>query len=258
MDLASLAQLDHSHRRHDSVMDDLLAAARRLAMGRPDPGDPDTVHRAVTYFQHAVKRHFLDEEGSVFPRLSTRRPDLAPQLATLSSEHPAQIALQHAIAEAALGLSGSSQQGAGKRLLEATERLAELHRGHVAREDRLFDTAREVLTAEDDAEIVAEMETRRHRDGEHGGGGRGGANRRSNRPTTNMRRPELAAKPAIAEKRTTAKTRTAAKKRPTAAKRSKPTKPKKRVAAAKPRTTRKTTSQKRRRPAATKNTTRRR
>ena len=75
MDHVSLAQLDRSHRRHDEVMTGLLAAARRLAAGRPEPTDLATVQDAVRYFERAVPRHFLDEEGSVFPRLSTRRPE---------------------------------------------------------------------------------------------------------------------------------------------------------------------------------------
>lgn len=206
MDLASLAQLDRSHRRHDSVVEALLAAARRLAMGRPDPGDTDAVQHAVGYFQRAGKRHFLDEEGSVFPRLSTRRPQLAEQLATLSSEHPAQIALQNAIAEAAQGLTGSSQLSAGKRVLELAERLADLHRTHVAREDRLFEAAGDALTAEDDAEIVIEMETRRDRDGDRGGGG-GGGGRRSSKPTSNLK-PMAAA---TAKRRASVKTARVAK-----------------------------------------------
>lgn len=173
MELASLAQLDRSHRRHDEVLAGLLAAARRLAAGRPEAGDVDAVHGAVAYFERAVTRHFLDEEGSVFPRLSTRRPELAQQLAALSAEHPAQIALQNAIASAAKQLDGEARQGAGKQLLEIAERLAEQHHAHVQKEDELFRAASEALTAEDDREIVTEMETRRDRDSENGGGGRG-------------------------------------------------------------------------------------
>lgn len=201
MDPASFAQLDRSHRRHDAVMDDLLAAARRLAMGRPEPDDTDAIHRAVAFFQRAVKRHFLDEEGSVFPRLSTRRPQLAEELATLSSEHPAQIAVHHAIAEAARGLTGSSLQGAGKRVLELAERLAELHHSHVAREDRLFELAHDALTVEDDAEIVTEMETRRDRDGERDSGRGTGMGRRSSKPTTNLKKPLLAASRSLLTKK---------------------------------------------------------
>jgi hemerythrin-like domain-containing protein len=173
MDLGSLAQLDRSHRRHDEVMEGLLAAARRLAAGRPEAGDLDTVHGAVAYFERSVTRHFLDEEGSVFPRLSTRRPELAEALANLSAEHPHQIALQNAIAAAARQLDGESRPGAGKHLLELAARLAEQHKAHVTREDELFRSAEQALTAEDDAEILAEMETRRDRDGGGGGGGRG-------------------------------------------------------------------------------------
>src|SRR3954468_13340380 len=87
MELASLAQLDRSHRRHDEVMSALLEAARRLAAGRADDSDVQRVREAVAYFDRAVTRHFLDEEGSLFPRLSTRRPELAAELAALSAEH---------------------------------------------------------------------------------------------------------------------------------------------------------------------------
>jgi hypothetical protein len=180
MPLASLTQLDHSHRRHDEVMDGLLAAARRLAAGRPDAGDVDLVHGAIAYFQRSVTRHFLDEEGSVFPRLSTRRPDLAEALASLSAEHPTQITLQNALAVSADQLDGESRPGAGKQLLELAERLAAQHKAHVKREDELFAAAQEALTAEDDAEITSEMAMRRDRDDDsgphraHGGGGGGG------------------------------------------------------------------------------------
>ncbi|MEO8842635.1 MAG: hemerythrin domain-containing protein [Kofleriaceae bacterium] len=169
--LASLAQLERCHRRHDDVMEGLLAAARRLAAGRPDTGDVDTVHDAVAYFKRSITRHFLDEEGSLFPRLSTRRPELAEQLASLSAEHPSQVALQNQIGELAAKLDGDSRQGAGKSLLEVAERLEVAHRTHVAREDHLFSLAAEALTADDDAGIIAEMETRRDRrneDGHHG------------------------------------------------------------------------------------------
>src|SRR5688572_646031 len=151
--LASLDQLDRSHRRHDDVMSQLLEAARRLAAGRPHDTDVDTVHDAVAYFERAVTRHFLDEEGSVFPRLSTRRPELAEALAALSAEHPAQIALQNAVAEHAKQLDGDTRPGAGKALLEVAERLAEAHHAHVAREDEIFASAHEALTPQDDADI---------------------------------------------------------------------------------------------------------
>ena len=180
--LASLAQLEKCHRRHDDVMEGLLEAARRLAAGRPDTSDVDTVHEAVAYFKRSITRHFLDEEGSLFPRLSTRRPELAEQLATLSAEHPSQVALQNEIGELAAALDGESRPGAGKSLLEVAEQLAEAHRTHVAREDHIFLIARDALTPEDDAEIVAEMETRRDRRDETGAvpmnrGGGGGRRR---------------------------------------------------------------------------------
>jgi hemerythrin-like domain-containing protein len=201
MALASLAQLERSHRRHDDVLAKLLDAARRFAAGRPDPGDVDAVQSAVDYFQRAVPRHFLDEEGSVFPRLSTRRPELARELAALSAEHPAQIELQAHVIAAARDLDGASRPVAGKALLDAATRLAAAHRAHVEREDAVFATAEDALTSEDDNEIVAEMETRRDRDGaggrrRGGGGGGGGGGGQRGRITARpgKQKPKRAAK----------------------------------------------------------------
>ncbi len=163
MPLASLAALEQSHRRHDDVMENLVAAARRLAAGRPDTFDIDRINDAVEYFKRSVTRHFLDEEGSVFPRLSTRRPELAEQLASLSADHPAQVKLQDQIAELAARLDGESRQGAHKELLEAANRLDEAHRTHATRLEHVFTIAKTALTAQDDADILSEMETRRDR-----------------------------------------------------------------------------------------------
>src|SRR6185295_7922377 len=111
MELASLAQLGRCHRRHDDVMAGLLEAARRFAAGRASPEDLLIVRDAVAYFERSVTRHFLDEEGSVFPRLSTRRPELAPELESLSAEHPTQIELQGMVAAAARQLDEGSRPG---------------------------------------------------------------------------------------------------------------------------------------------------
>ena len=219
--LASLAQLEKCHRRHDDVMEGLLAAARRLAAGRPDTGDVDTVHDAVTYFKRSITRHFLDEEGSLFPRLSTRRPELAEQLASLSAEHPSQVALQDQIGELAAKLDGDSRQGAGKSLLEVAERLEAAHRTHVAREDHVFALATEALTAEDDAEIVAEMETRRDRRDESG---EQPAPRRV-RADTLAETPKAIRAPDVKSKKVSAAKKPAAKAKPVAAKKAAAKKP---------------------------------
>jgi len=194
--LSCLAQLERCHRRHDEVMSELLEAARRFAAGRPESTDLECVRDAVAYFERSVRRHFLDEEGSVFPRLSTRRPELAAELAALSAEHPTQVELQARVATAVAALDGGTRPSAGKELLDAAVALAEAHTVHVGREDALFQIAQAALTAEDDAEISAEMETRRDREdgggrrrggggggggGGDGGGGGGGRGRRDNR-----------------------------------------------------------------------------
>jgi len=230
MELASLAQLDRSHRRQYDVMTELLAAARRLAAGRPEAQDVEAIRSAVGFFERSIARHFLDEEGSVFPRLSTRRPELAEALASLSAEHPPQIALQHALADTAKQLDGSeasARPNVGKQLLELAEQLEAQHRAHVAREDELFKTAQEALTAEDDAEIVAEMETRRDRDDEANGGGR----RHRAKSSTMRAKPQAkrVAQPAAKTAKAKAKRSTHGHGRGKAKPTRKPAKPKKRA-----------------------------
>jgi hemerythrin-like domain-containing protein len=166
MELASLARLERSHRRHDEMVTNLVEAARRIAAGRPDDGDLERVREAVAFLESAVTRHFLDEDGSVFPRLSTRRPELAPELASLSAEHKDQTTLQRAVATAAHAVTnGGLRPSSGKELLDAAMALADAHSSHVGREDTVLAFAQGALTADDDAVIVAEMETRRDRDG---------------------------------------------------------------------------------------------
>jgi len=167
MALASLAELDVLHRQHDEVLTTLLEVATRYAAGRPAAGDPALIEQVVVFFETVVPRHFTDEEGSVFPRLSTRRPELAGELANLSAEHPYQIQLQGLVAAAARALTASDHTArpvVGKTLLDAATRLAEAHRAHVSAEDALFAAAHLSFTSEDDTEILAEMETRRDRD----------------------------------------------------------------------------------------------
>lgn len=161
MELACLAQLERSHRRDDEVMAELLDAARRFAAGRPEAGDLARVHDAMAYLEDTVTRHFVDEDGSVFPRLSMRRPELAALLAVLSGEHPTQIAIQAELAAAVRALDGAARPSAGKALLDAATKLAEAHHAHAAREDAIFEGAHAALTAQDDREIIAEMEMRR-------------------------------------------------------------------------------------------------
>jgi hypothetical protein len=144
-------------------MESLVEAARRLAAGRPDTFDIDRINDAVVYFRRSITRLFLDEEGSLFPRLSTRRPELAEQLAEVAAGHPAQVKLQDQIAELAAALDGESRQGAHKDLLEAATALAQAHHARVARLDHVFTIAKAALTAQDDADIAAEMEKRRDR-----------------------------------------------------------------------------------------------
>jgi len=200
MVLASLAALERTHRRHDEVMAELLEAARRFAAGRPEDGDLARVHDAVDYFERAVTRHFVDEDGSVFPRLSTRRPELAAVLAELSAEHPTQITMQAEVAAAARELDDEARPSAGKTLLDAATKLAEVHHAHVGREDEILADADQALTAQDDREIVSEMETRRGRDDS------GRATRATHTLTT-----KRATKRAPAAKRTASKPRPAAK-----------------------------------------------
>ncbi|MEQ9319685.1 MAG: hemerythrin domain-containing protein, partial [Polyangiaceae bacterium] len=119
--------------------------------------DDEAVSELLDFFAKVTRRHFADEEHSIFPRLPDDRAELA---AALTKEHREHEALLNALQAAA---SGDGD------LHALAERWSEELTSHAAREDEallpLLRNMRDgALTA-----ITAEMKARRGRGG--GGGG---------------------------------------------------------------------------------------
>jgi hypothetical protein len=144
----ALDQLERSHRRHDEAMRALLDAAAA--------GDLETIADVVGFLERSSPRHFADEEASLFPRLAARDPSLAPTLDRIAAEHR-----DHEKRHARLRVR--SDAGDAPAVLAEAEALDVVYRRHVADEDAIFARAASILTAEDDAAIVAEMDARRGR-----------------------------------------------------------------------------------------------
>ena len=120
----------------------------------------EAVSEVLDFFAKVTRRHFADEEHSIFPRLPDDRAELA---AELTKEHRAHEELLEALRSAA--------EGDGD-LRALAERWSEELTSHAQREDEallplLRNMGDGTLTA-----ITAEMKARRGRGG--GGGGRGG------------------------------------------------------------------------------------
>jgi hypothetical protein len=146
--MRSLDQLDRSHRRHDEAMRSLIEAAAE--------GDLGGVAEAIEFLERTSRRHFADEEESLFPRLAARDPGLTIALDRIAGEHRDHEA-RHARLRAHLEAGRTSQ------LLPEAEALDAVYRRHVAEEDELFSRARDLLDADDDDAILAEMDARRGR-----------------------------------------------------------------------------------------------
>lgn len=153
--------MERCHRRLEERARELvdLAAAKER--------DEEALADVLDFFSKVTRRHFADEEQSIFPRLPDDRAELAAALAAEHREHEALLARLEAAAR-------------GEGDLLATAKLwSEALMSHAARED---DELLPLLRAMGDGArtaITAEMKARRGRGRGRrgGGGGRGGGGR---------------------------------------------------------------------------------
>jgi hemerythrin-like domain-containing protein len=143
---AALDQLDRSHRRHDEELHALLDAAAA--------GSLDGIADAIAFLERSSPRHFADEEASLFPRLRARDPSLGDVIDRIVAEHRDQEK-RHA------RLRVRCDAGDAAAVLAEAQSFEAVYRRHVTEEDAIFARARQVLTPEDDAAILAEMDARR-------------------------------------------------------------------------------------------------
>ncbi len=134
-----------------------LAMAARVGQG----GDPaDQVAEACAqigrYFREAMPRHVADEEESILPRLRGRAADIDAALAGMHEQHAAH---EEHVAELAAAVAAPE---ARPRIATAAAALEEALAPHLDLEEAIvFPAIRRLLTAQDLADIAAEMRARR-------------------------------------------------------------------------------------------------
>jgi hypothetical protein len=171
--VSPFAMLRSSHRRLEERLADLEAAAEALR-------DPERAADAIAacesvlgFFGRGVARHEEDEERSLFPRLAHLSP-LAPVIAALHAEHEEQRLLAGDLGAIVEGLAYDPDPRA---LVGLTQSLRASYTRHLAREEtELFPAAEALLSPDDLAAMLGEMDARRGR--APGGGGGGGGRRR--------------------------------------------------------------------------------
>jgi hemerythrin-like domain-containing protein len=176
--VSPFAMLRSSHRRLEERLANLEEAARSI-------GDPARVADAIAecesvlaFFGRGVARHEEDEERSLFPRLA-HISELSPVIAALNAEHEEQRLL---VGDLGAIVESLTYDPDPRALLSLTESLRASYVRHLAREENeLFPAAEKLLSPDDLADMIREMDARRGRGpggGSGGGGGGGGGGRR--------------------------------------------------------------------------------
>jgi hemerythrin-like domain-containing protein len=146
------SQLARSHRRLEQELDALRVAAEER--------DVEALRRVLAFFGRQVARHEEDEEASLFPRLRAKpeAAQLEATVAQLEGEHRRHEAAVRKLAEAIDTVEG----GSPGNIVAIAEEMIAGYDGHIALEEReLFPEAKRLLSEEERAEIVREMQARR-------------------------------------------------------------------------------------------------
>ncbi len=157
--------MEDCHRRIERFLDTLLTVVRQAGGGALNDLQREAMDQALRYFAGMAPKHTADEEESLFPRLRGRLDSVAAaQVQALEADHDRAEAA-HADVER-LGRrwldSGRLEPEAAARLLELLEALRETYAAHIALEDgTVFPLAREILSAEQVAQVGREMAERR-------------------------------------------------------------------------------------------------
>lgn len=129
----------------------------------PDEQLADAARSLCAYFGRAFQLHAQDEDFSIRPRLDAAGR-LAAEMRAIASQHDH----MHEVLDglllrwSSIAETPSQRDAFRDRLGADTQKLAELIEAHLAlEEERIFPVLREVLTPEQDREIIREMRARR-------------------------------------------------------------------------------------------------
>ena len=161
--------------RSEELVDLLLACHGRIrsfiamavAVGeRTDLSDDDVVDgcaRVQRYFSEALPLHMEDEEEGVLPRLHGRSPELDAALDRMAEEHDAHAVLLRELLALCAALRADPRDASARAALAivAKQLLLDFEE-HLAAEERIvFPAIRELLTREQQTEMVRELRARR-------------------------------------------------------------------------------------------------
>lgn len=163
-----LGLLSDCHRRIEDFLNRLISVTRQGGGGALSAEQRTVLEGALRYFREAAPKHRMDEEESLFPRISAlQRPEAKPALARLAA-----LEQDHAAAEAAheeverlgglwLAKGGLTPDEAG-RLGELLGRLSALYQKHIQIEEAdIFPLAGKILDPAAIKAIGEEMAARR-------------------------------------------------------------------------------------------------
>lgn len=161
-----IGMLKDCHRRIEHFLQILHTVSHRPADRQMTEEEQAAVRAALSYFRTGGKRHNVDEEESLFPRLRAAGVEPAELEKVAALEHDHRVAEQlHADADRLYTLwldAGrlSAQDQAALRSI--TEHLSALYAQHIEIEERVvFPDAAERLPKEAIASIGAEFRARR-------------------------------------------------------------------------------------------------
>jgi iron-sulfur cluster repair protein YtfE (RIC family) len=145
----------------------VLAVAARLALATdaPPADVTEAANRALRYFVLAMPLHEEDEERSVTPRLlqAGATIELEATLTKMAGEHRATHEILSSLEDTweRIARQPALLAAVARRLDEQTASLRRLLDGHLAMEERIVFPALDLLPADAQSEIRAEMVARR-------------------------------------------------------------------------------------------------
>lgn len=158
-----ISTLHEGHRKIERSLQVLHEMVGKASVdGRP-PDDLQKLESELNFYFETVKRHKMDEEGSLFPRL--RVDPLAVRIIEeLEKDHQQAASWQQTVRVVGQNwlLSGFQDESQRNKILQALEELAQLAQKHTKiEEQRLFPLALGRLDEATLRQVGAEMSARR-------------------------------------------------------------------------------------------------
>lgn len=148
---------------HDRIRRFLVIAERLALTTEAAEDDRQLAGRSlVRYFSHALPLHVADEEASIAPRLGAKHDAARIALFAMTNEHHAMEPILVSLIDAWQRIADDAADTTTREgTLAQVVALREVMLPHLAAEERDVFPLLAELTPEEQAAIVAEMETRR-------------------------------------------------------------------------------------------------